>query len=86
MVVVKGSIEIVDFVVLVIDGPKVVVCAVAGKDEVGSILEVGKDTKLKRCVVNESVGVAAEVIAGDMGFLMTAKNEMYFINMQMKTY
>lgn len=84
MMVVRGSIEIVDFVVLVVDGPKVVVCAVAGKDEVGSILEVGDDTELNSCVVYD--GVVAEVIAGDMGFLMTAKNEMYFINMQMKTY
>lgn len=84
--VVRGSIEIVDFVVLVVDGPKVVVCVVAGKDEVGSILEVGKDTELNGCVVYESVGVVAEVIAGDVGFFKTAKNEMYFINMQMKTY
>lgn len=50
----------------------------------GSILEVGDDTELNGCVVYD--GVVAEVIAGDMGFLMTAKNEMYFINMQMKTY
>lgn len=74
--VVRGSIEIVDCVVLVVDGPKVVVCAVAGKAEVGIILEVDE---LSGCVVYERVGVVDVVIAGD--FLTTAKNEMYFINM-----
>lgn len=79
MMVVRGFTEIVDFVVLVTDGPEVVVCAVAGKDEVGNIPVVGNDTELNVCVV-------AEVIAGDVGFLMTAKNEMYFINTQRETY
>lgn len=73
MLVVSGSVEIVDFVVLVV----VVVSAVVGKDEVGNILVVaGNDSELNDCVVNESVGVVAKVIAGDVGFgfLMAAKN------------
>lgn len=73
MLVVSGSVEIVDFVVLVV----VVVSAVVGTDEVGNILvAAGNDSELNDCVVYESVGVVAKVIAGDVGFgfLMAAKN------------
>lgn len=73
MLVVSGSVKIVDLVVLVVDGPKVVVSAVV---EVGNVLVVaGNDSELNDCVVYESVGVVAKVIAGDVGFgfLMAAK-------------
>ncbi len=71
MLVVSGSVEMVDFV-LVVDGPEVVVRAVAGKDEVGNIAVVTGDE------LNDSVGVVAEVIAGDVGgaFLIAAKKKV----------
>lgn len=60
MLVVRGSVEMVDFV-LVVEGPEVVVCAVAGKAEEGNIVVVAGDE------LNDFVDVVAEVIAGDMG-------------------
>jgi len=88
MLVVWGSVEIVDIVVLVVDGcPKEDVSAVVGKDDVGSILVVAcNDSVFNDCAVFEIIGVVAKVNAGDVGFgfLTAAKNEMYYIKMQMK--
>lgn len=70
MLVVRGSVEMVDFV-LVVEGPEVVVCAVAGKAEEGNIVVVAGDE------LNDFVDVVAEVIAGDMGgaFLIAEKRK-----------
>lgn len=65
MLVIRGSSEIVDIVVLVVDGPEVVVCAVVGKNEVGNIVVTGDE-------LNDSVGVVAGVIAGDVGLFLMA--------------
>lgn len=68
MLVVRGSVEMVDFV-LVVEGPEVV--AVAGKAEEDNIVVVAGDE------LNDFVDVVAEVIAGDMGgaFLIAEKRK-----------
>lgn len=70
MLVFRGSVETVDFI-LVVDGPEVVVRAVAGTDEVGNIAVINGDE------LNDSVGVVDEVIAGDVGcaFLIAEKKK-----------
>ncbi len=57
MLVIRGSVETEDFI-LVVGGPELVVCAVDGTDEGGNIVVINGD---------DSVGVVAEVIAGDVG-------------------
>ncbi len=60
MLVIRGSVETEDFI-LIVGGPELVVCAVDGTDEGGNIVVINGDD------LNDSVGVVAEVIAGDVG-------------------
>lgn len=61
MVVVRGSVEMVEFVVLVVDSSE----AVSGKM---GIVVVVAGNGLEVCVEYDSVGVVENVTAGDMGF------------------